>query len=288
MMPNRRTTFSKFIIEDQRRRTAPDRELTALLNDIQTACKFIASATSRGKLATPAPADGDAVAAVAGARDRRHWPTRSCCAKAKAADSSAAWCPPKVRSHTPHTAGVSARALPARVQRARRRGEPRHSTDRRHDIFGAARARRGDGSVGRRFSAAGHRASRGRFCAVRLDLHDRDHAWGGRARLHLGPRDRRLHADRSRHEDSPSSAASPSTRPISVSGSRRSESTSRNACKAARVRATRISTCAGPTRSPPKPIACWCEAESASFQPTRAIRRRRAAYACCTRPGRSP
>lgn len=62
MMPNRRTTFSKFIIEDQRRRTAPDRELTALLNDIQTACKFIASATSRGKLATPAPADGDAAA----------------------------------------------------------------------------------------------------------------------------------------------------------------------------------------------------------------------------------
>jgi fructose-1,6-bisphosphatase len=49
-MPHRRTTFSKFIIEDQRRRTNPDPELTALLNDIQTACKFIASAVSRGAL----------------------------------------------------------------------------------------------------------------------------------------------------------------------------------------------------------------------------------------------
>jgi fructose-1,6-bisphosphatase I len=58
-MPSRRTTFSKFIIEDQRRRTAPDRELTALLNDIQTACKFIASATSRGKLYVPASVPGD-------------------------------------------------------------------------------------------------------------------------------------------------------------------------------------------------------------------------------------
>ena len=58
-MPNRRTTFSKFIIEDQRRRTAPDRELTALLNDIQTACKFIASAISRGKLYVPPAGNPD-------------------------------------------------------------------------------------------------------------------------------------------------------------------------------------------------------------------------------------
>jgi fructose-1,6-bisphosphatase I len=49
-MPHNRTTFSKFIIEDQRRRSNPDPELTALLNDIQTACKFIASAVSRGEL----------------------------------------------------------------------------------------------------------------------------------------------------------------------------------------------------------------------------------------------
>lgn len=50
MMPHRRLTFSKFIIEDQRRRPNADPELTGLLNDIQTACKFIASAVSRGAL----------------------------------------------------------------------------------------------------------------------------------------------------------------------------------------------------------------------------------------------
>ena len=45
-----RTTFSKFIIEEQRRMAEPDPQLTALLNDIQTACKYIASAVSRGAL----------------------------------------------------------------------------------------------------------------------------------------------------------------------------------------------------------------------------------------------
>jgi fructose-1,6-bisphosphatase len=49
-MLHRRMTFSKFIIEEQRRRTNPDPELTGLLNDIQTACKFIALAVSRGAL----------------------------------------------------------------------------------------------------------------------------------------------------------------------------------------------------------------------------------------------
>jgi fructose-1,6-bisphosphatase len=49
-MPHRRMTFSKFIIEDQRRRTGGDAELTALLNDVQTACKFVASAVSRGQI----------------------------------------------------------------------------------------------------------------------------------------------------------------------------------------------------------------------------------------------
>jgi fructose-1,6-bisphosphatase len=52
-MPHRRTTFSKFIIEDQRRRTTGDAELTALLNDVQTACKFVASAVSRGQIDQP-------------------------------------------------------------------------------------------------------------------------------------------------------------------------------------------------------------------------------------------
>jgi len=49
-MPYRRTTFSKFIIEEQRRMADPDPQLTALLNDVQTACKYIASAVSRGAL----------------------------------------------------------------------------------------------------------------------------------------------------------------------------------------------------------------------------------------------
>jgi fructose-1,6-bisphosphatase I len=53
-MPHRRTTFSKFIIEDQRRRGGADTDLTALLNDVQTACKFIAKAVARGALLRPA------------------------------------------------------------------------------------------------------------------------------------------------------------------------------------------------------------------------------------------
>ncbi len=49
-MPHRRSTFSKFIIENERRGANPDPDLTGLLNDIQTSCKFIASAVSRGAL----------------------------------------------------------------------------------------------------------------------------------------------------------------------------------------------------------------------------------------------
>ena len=49
-MPYRRTTLSKFIIEDQRRTANPQPDLTSLLNDIQTACKLIAVAASRGAL----------------------------------------------------------------------------------------------------------------------------------------------------------------------------------------------------------------------------------------------
>ncbi len=49
-MPHRRSTFSKFIIEKERSSANPDPDLTGLLNDIQTACKFIASAVSRGAL----------------------------------------------------------------------------------------------------------------------------------------------------------------------------------------------------------------------------------------------
>jgi fructose-1,6-bisphosphatase len=49
-MPYRRTTLSKFIIEEQRR-LACGAELIALVNDIQTACKYIGSAVAKGPLA---------------------------------------------------------------------------------------------------------------------------------------------------------------------------------------------------------------------------------------------
>ena len=53
-MPYRRTTFSKFVIEDLRRNGSPkDTELAALLNDLQRAGKLIAAAVSRGALDTP-------------------------------------------------------------------------------------------------------------------------------------------------------------------------------------------------------------------------------------------
>src|SRR5512143_1348751 len=44
-----RTTLSKFIIEEQRN-LAGGAELIALVNDIQTACKYIATAVARGAL----------------------------------------------------------------------------------------------------------------------------------------------------------------------------------------------------------------------------------------------
>ena len=53
-MPYRRTTFSKFVIEDLRRNGSPkDTELASLLNDLQRAGKLIAAAVSRGALDTP-------------------------------------------------------------------------------------------------------------------------------------------------------------------------------------------------------------------------------------------
>jgi fructose-1,6-bisphosphatase len=53
-MPYRRTTFSKFVIEDLRRHgSGHDPELAALLNDLQRAGKLIGAAVSRGALDTP-------------------------------------------------------------------------------------------------------------------------------------------------------------------------------------------------------------------------------------------
>ena len=49
-MPYRRSTLSKFIIEEQRKLSGGS-ELIALVNDIQTACKYIAVAVAKGPLA---------------------------------------------------------------------------------------------------------------------------------------------------------------------------------------------------------------------------------------------
>ena len=50
-MPYRRTTFSKFIIEDLRRKgSGHDPELAALLNEVQRAAKLIGAAVGRGAL----------------------------------------------------------------------------------------------------------------------------------------------------------------------------------------------------------------------------------------------
>lgn len=46
-----RTTLSKFIIEEHRRNPQQDEQLTALINDIQTACKYIGTRVARGALA---------------------------------------------------------------------------------------------------------------------------------------------------------------------------------------------------------------------------------------------
>jgi fructose-1,6-bisphosphatase I len=53
-MPYRRTTFSKFVIEDLRRSgSGHDPELAALLNDLQRAGKLVGAAVSRGALDAP-------------------------------------------------------------------------------------------------------------------------------------------------------------------------------------------------------------------------------------------
>jgi len=65
-LSHHRMTLSKFIIEDQRRSADPQPDLTSLLNDVQTACKLIAVAVSRGSLD---PAVGEAQTRVNAAGD---------------------------------------------------------------------------------------------------------------------------------------------------------------------------------------------------------------------------
>jgi len=56
-MPHRRTTFSKFIIENLRRHSGQDADLASLLNDVMTACKLIAAAVSRNPLDSVGPGE---------------------------------------------------------------------------------------------------------------------------------------------------------------------------------------------------------------------------------------
>ena len=60
-MPHHATTFSKFIIDQLRGTSEHGADLAALLNDVQTACKFIAIAVSRGRLAEDSAAAVTAV-----------------------------------------------------------------------------------------------------------------------------------------------------------------------------------------------------------------------------------
>ena len=52
-MPHRRTTFSKFIIGEQASGAQRDGALTALLNDVMTACKYIAVKVAQGDIGAP-------------------------------------------------------------------------------------------------------------------------------------------------------------------------------------------------------------------------------------------
>ena len=243
-----RTTLSKFIIEEQRK-LAGGAELIALVNDIQTACKYIASAVARGR------ADG---------RARRDRPGQRPGRGAEAAR------PHRQRHHArqlrvgrlprrhglrgdggalPHPGAVPARPLPAGVRPARRLVEPRRQRHRRHDLLGAARAEGVTEPNAGGLPAAGHAPGLRRLRAVRARGDDRAHAGHRRARLHARPRDRRLHPHPPEPARSPRTRrSSPSTRRTSASGSRRSSATSRSASPAGPARAARTSTCAGSRR----------------------------------------
>ena len=57
-MPRHRTLFGRFVLEDLRRRGAPDPDLLALLNDLQRACRLIGGAVARGPTDAVAPQTG--------------------------------------------------------------------------------------------------------------------------------------------------------------------------------------------------------------------------------------
>ena len=104
-MPHRSMTFAKFIIEDQRRRGGPDTELTALLNDVQTACKLIASWYRAGRLQQHQTATGTNV------HDEEQKPLDL--AANEIVLDTCTW--------GGHVAGMASEELPERLRRSRRR-----------------------------------------------------------------------------------------------------------------------------------------------------------------------
>ena len=197
-MPHRRITLSKFIIEDQRRTTQHGAELASLLNDVQTACKFIAAAVSRGALeqkTTTAPAtinvQGEAqkpldVIANEIMLATCEWGGQLC--------------------------GMVSEELeaPYRIPAQYPRGkyllvfDPLDGSSNIDvnitvgTIFSILRRPgRRDRSSGRGFPPAGHATGRRRLCAVRAGVDAGADDGRGCPRIHAGPRYRRLHADAS-------------------------------------------------------------------------------------------
>ncbi len=187
-----RTTLSKFIIEEQRRLEG-GAELIALVNDIQTACKYIASAVARGALTGARSLRRRDQCAGRGAEAARRHRQRHHALQLRMGRLSRRHGVRGDARTLRHSGAVSARPLPARVRSARRLVEPRRQRDRRHDLLRAARARRRHRSEARGFPAAGNAAGLRRLRAVRADGDDRHHARHRRARLHARPGDRRVH-----------------------------------------------------------------------------------------------
>ena len=143
-MPYRRTTFSKFVIEDLRRKGSDhDPELAALLNDLQRAGKLIGAAVARGALDSP----GSLVTTTVVVPGE---PPKPFCDVANAIMLSATrvgrpavW-PSLLRrpGALRDPRAISARPLHAGVLAAGRCEEPRCRSDRGHDLLGSARTGR--------------------------------------------------------------------------------------------------------------------------------------------------
>ena len=257
-----RTTLSKFIIEEQRK-LAGGAELIALVNDIQTACKYIASAVARcadGRASRSAATRCGAQRAPTRQRPgrgaeaaRRHRQRHHAAAAANGAATSRAWCPRRWTRPT---------RFPPQYPRGRYLlvFDPLDGSSNLdvnvtvgHDLLGAARAGGRHRPEARGFPAAGNAAGLRRLRAVRPGGDDRDHARHRRARLHARPGDRRVHphAPEPRHRRGHAGVRGQRVEPA-VLGAAGASATSRSASPARPARAARTSTCAGSRRWSPR------------------------------------